>query len=268
MRMSNGRKLEYERVSGGWAHGETTPGVKGWNVEGVLETYKRKWPRFAAMTEGTAPLGLAHESNLANGEDIGSHNTIMCFAYVLARVARRSDSLSMLDWGGGIGHYLLLARALLPDVTVEYHCKDLPLLARHGARLLPDQCFYTDDSCLKRTYDLVMASSSMHYTERWQDVLAGLARSARKFLYVTRLPTVRRAPSFVFVQRTYDCGYNTEYLGWCLNFDDFLGEAEKSGLVLVREFALAEQPTIAGTDEQCQYRGFLFQPKDARTVVP
>ena len=211
------------------------------------------------MVEGTGPLGVAHESDLTTNTDINSHNTIMSFAYAVALAAHRLESLSMLDWGGGIGHYYLLARSLLPNVRIDYHCKDVPVLAEYGAQLFPEQHFYTDESCLERTYDFVTASASLHYTEDWQTLLAALAEATRGYLYVTRLPTVLQAPSFVFIQRPYAYGYNTEFLGWCLNRASFLSEAEESGLTVVREFVIAERPSIANAPEQCQYRGFLFQ---------
>jgi putative methyltransferase (TIGR04325 family) len=167
--------------------------------------------------------------------------------------------MSMLDWGGGIGHYYILAKALLPDVEIDYHCKDVPVLADYGAQLLPGQHFCADESCLERTYDFVMASGSMHFTEDWPSLLAGLAKATDGYLYVTRQPTVLEVASFVFIQRPYAYGYNTEYLGWCLNRAEFVGQAEKQGLSLVREFVLAERPPIADAPEQCQYRGFLFR---------
>ena len=250
---------EWEYIPEGWAYAETHREVKGWNVQDVLEVYKQKWPKFVAMTRGTGPLGVAHESALTSNTDINSHNTIMAFAYAIALAAHRLESLSMLDWGGGIGHYYLLAKALLPNVRIDYHCKDVPVLAEYGAQLFPQQHFYPDESCLERTYDFVMASASMHYTEDWQALLAGLARATQSYLYITRLPTVLQAPSFVFIQRPYAYEYNTEYLGWCLNRASFLNEAEKSGLTLVREFVIAERPPIANAPEQCQYRGFLFR---------
>jgi putative methyltransferase (TIGR04325 family) len=250
---------EWEYIPEGWAYAEMHPEVKGWNVSDILKVYKHKWPEFVAMVEGTGPLGIAHESGLRTHADINSHNTIMSFAYAITLAARHSESLAMLDWGGGIGHYYLLAKTLLPDVRIEYHCKDVPLLAEHGAQLFPDQHFYTDESCLERTYDFVMASSSLHYTEGWQSLLAGLAKATRDYLYITRLPTVLQAQSFVFIQRPYTYGYNTEYLGWCLNRAVFLREAEKLGLTLVREFVIAERPFIANAPEQCQNRGFLLR---------
>jgi putative methyltransferase (TIGR04325 family) len=252
-------RQEFEYIPEGWAYARTHPEVKGWNVQEVLETYKRMWPRWVAMVQGTGPLGVAHESDLTTNADINSHNTIMAFAYTLTLAARQKDTLSMLDWGGGIGRYLLLARALLPDVRIEYHCKEVPLLAEYGARLFPDQRFCADESCLERTYDFVLASGSLHYSEHWQRVLEGLARATAGYLYITRLPTVVHASSYVFIQRPYAYGYNTEYLGWCLNKAEFLAEARRLGLTLAREFVIGEQPLIANAPEACQYRGFLFR---------
>ena len=32
----------------------------------------------------------------------------------------------MLDWGGGLGHYCVYARALFPDLKLDYTIKDFP----------------------------------------------------------------------------------------------------------------------------------------------
>jgi len=250
--------IEWEYIPEGWAYARTHQEVKGWNVQDVLETYKQKWPRFVEMVQGTGPLGVAHESVLVSNTDINSHNTMMAFAYALALATRHKDSLSMLDWGGGIGHYYLLAQALLPDLHIEYHCKDVPLLADYGAHLFPDQHFYADDSCFERTYEFVMASTSMHYTEDWQNLLADLVHVTKRYLYIAHLPVVLRKPSFVFIQRPYAYGYNTEYLGWCLNRDEFIKHAEKVGTKLIREFIYGYKPPIYKAPEQNEYRGYLF----------
>jgi putative methyltransferase (TIGR04325 family) len=264
LRSAQGRPLrrklvvEWEYIPEGWAYVRTHPEVKGWNVQDILKVYKEKWPMYVAMVQGTGPLSIAHESTLTTTDDIISHNTIMSFAYALALVARHSDRLTMLDWGGGIGHYYLVARSLLPNVQIEYHCKDVPSLAQYGAQLFPDQHFYTDESCLEHTYDLVIASASLHYTEDWRGLLGGLARATKGFLYITGLPTVIDASSFVFIQRPYGYGYNTEYLGWCLNRKEFLKLAEATGLKLLREFIVGHRPVIHRAPEQNEYRGFLF----------
>ena len=251
--------VEWEYIPEGWAYAQTHPEVKGWNVRDVLETYRRKWPQFVAMVQGTGPLGVAHESSLTANEDIVSHNTMMTFAYVLALAAHRKDRLSMLDWGGGIGHYYLLAQVLLPGVEIEYHCKDVPVLCEHGAQLFPQQHFYTNELCFDRSYDFVLASGSLHFTEDWQTLVQRLAGATQEYLYIANLPSVERASSFVFVQRPYQYGYNTEYLAWCLNRTEFLRTAERAGLELAREFIYGHRPFIHHAPEQNVYRGYLFR---------
>ncbi len=255
-----GRLVEWEYVPEGWAYAREHPEVRGWNVEEILQVYKDKWPKFRTMVTGTGPLGVAHESDLRTDTNVISHNIVMSFGYVLALAARGQDSLSVLDWGGGIGHYCLFAEALLPEVQVNYHCKDLPLLAEYGAQLFPQQRFYSDESCLERSYDLVMASTSLHYTENWQELCGRLAQSTRRYFYIANLPSVLHASSFVFIQRPYAYHYNTEYLSWCLNRDELLRAARVNSLSLVREFVYGLAPDIVGAPEQNHYRGFLFRP--------
>lgn len=258
---------EWEYVPEGWAYAETHPAVKGWNVQDILETYKRKWPKFVKMIEGSSALGIAHESELANNADLSAHNTMMAFGYALALASHKYDTLSFLDWGGGIGHYFVLAKALVPGVEIEYYCKDVPLLASYGAQLFPQAHFYSDDSCLAASYDLVMASASLHYAEDWRGLVTRLGRATRRFLYIANLPTILKSPSFVFVQRPYAYGYNTEYLGWCLNRQEIIEHIEGQGLELVREFVYGHKPVILNAPEQNEYRGYLFRPSPSTRVA-
>jgi len=249
---------EWEHIPAGWAYAADHPEVTGWNVESVLQIYRAKWPAFAAAVQSSRPLDFTHESPAFTGGDLSAHNAVMAFAYVLARAAQQRPAISLLDWGGGSGHYYLLAKTLYPDIHLDYHCRDLPLLADYGAELFPEQSFSSDDSCLNRRYDLVMANTSLHYSQDWRRTLTGLAQAAAGFLYVGNFPQVADAPSFVFVQRAERYGYATEYLAWCLNRDEFLGECGGLGLTLVREFVYGYAPPIHAAPGQAEYRGFLF----------
>ncbi|MFZ5865759.1 MAG: methyltransferase, TIGR04325 family [Thermodesulfobacteriota bacterium] len=255
----SGAVADYEYVPDGWNYPRSNPRVRGWDEASVADLQVGKWARFKELVEGTGPLGLSHEGDLTTNTDAAQHNTAMIFAYSIALASRGRDTLSMLDWGGGIGHYYLLARSLLPEVEIQYHCRDLPTLVAQGARTLPDQKFYADESCLDQTYDFVLASASLHYTEDWQRLLARLAKATRGLLLINRLVVCRDAASYVFVQRPYSFGYNTEYVGWCLNRQAFLEEARSNGLELVREFILADTPYIFRAPEQCRTQGFLFR---------
>ncbi len=187
------------------------------------------------------------------------HNIMMTYGYALAVASRNLTQFSLLDWGGAIGHYYLISQKLIPDLIIDYHCKDVPVLAEYGQKLFPEAHFYSDESCLSRKYDLVFASGSFHYSQNWQHTLKGLAEATKGYLFITRLPVVHQVPSYVMVQRPYQYGYNTEYLGWCLNKDEFLQYAKSINLTLVQEFVIGENPRIHNAPEQCQYWGFLFK---------
>lgn len=246
------------------AHGTTGGARGGWDAESVRATQVSRWAAFVDAAAGPTPFALSNEAAAPTPGDIGTHNTIMTFGWVLGRAAYGHDRLSLLDWGGGIGHYAIYARALLPQVDLDYHCRELPLLTAAGRELLHGATFHdTDASALGRRYDLVLASSSLHYAEDWRAALAGLAGATGEYLFVTRQPFVRVAPSFVVIQRPHRHGYLTEYPGWFLNRDEFLAAASALGLEVVREVLVAEQPYVPNAPEQADYRGFLFRRRDA-----
>jgi putative methyltransferase (TIGR04325 family) len=259
------RPPPWEHVPEGWRG--TGASARGWDAESIVEVEAAKWAQFARLAEGHGPLGLAHEAREPAKQDYAAHNTMMAFAYVLGLSSRGKDRLSVLDWGGGLGHYYLLSKAFFPDLELDYHCKDLPLMCRRGRELLPEVHFHeTVESCLGRRYDLVLSSSSLHYSENWREVAAQLAQMTQSYLYITRIPIVRRAPSFVVLQRPYKVGYRTEYLGWFLNQQELLERVRALGMDLVREFLIEERPFVHRAPEQGEYRGFLWRPAPSKST--
>jgi putative methyltransferase (TIGR04325 family) len=241
--------------------------LTGWNVESVRDAYLAKWPSFVSAVEGSAPLGVHHEVTAGNpvkDDDLAAHNRVIAFGYALALAASQRDRISILDWGGALGHYFLLSKALLPGVDIDYHCKEVPLLCASGRKLLPEVTFHENERCLDATYDLVVASGSLQYSQAWQGTLCRLAASAGRYLYVTRLPVVRRGSSFVTVERAYAYGYEAEYLGWVINRDELLNCASQTSAELVRELVISGPFSIRKARERAEFRGFLFRPAQER----
>ena len=262
----SGDPPEWEYVPEGWAREDSDPKVRGWDVDEIVESYRRRWPSFVRALEGSGPLGIAHEvvGDTVATEDRAAHNTLVSFAYALALAAGGRERVSVLDWGGGIGHYLLVSRAVLPGIEIDYHCQDVPKLAALGRELFPEARFVSDESCFDRSYDLVLASGSLQYSRDWAAALAKLAGAARGYLSVTRLPVARVSPSFVVVQRPYAYGYGTEYLGWVVNRDELVAAAEAAGQGLVRELLVEASLSAEGAPESpVEHRGFLFRPRVA-----
>lgn len=251
----------------GWARRELDPQV-GWDAGTVGDAHRAIWNRWLQVVSGTGALGVDFWMYLRDAERgtefepnlAFAHNLVMTFGYVLARAAQDRQRISVLDWGGGIGQYYPLSRALLPEIGIDYHCKDVPVLSSAGRELLPEVTFYDDDSCLDRGYDLVLAGGSLQYVEDWQSALRGLAGATRRYLLLTRTPTVARNRSFVVLQRGQPFGFGTDALEWFLNRFELLECAAGAGLRLVREFVMLDETPAAGAPEQARYRGFLFEP--------
>lgn len=118
----------------------------------------------------------------------------------------------MLDWGGALGQYALVARRLLPEVAFDYVVKEMPVNCRLAGELNSTVTFVdSDDACFSRSYDVVMANGSIHYVEDWKALTSRLATAARSWLLINCLPIVRRVPSYIVVQRLRSLGYEGEF---------------------------------------------------------
>jgi putative methyltransferase (TIGR04325 family) len=246
-----GEPLEWEYVPEGWSYP-----TRGWDAEAVADAYARKWRDYVEAIRAPRPLGVHHETAEVLTGDVGAHNMLVTFAYVLALAAHGRDRLSVLDWGGGFGHYHALSRSVLPGLELDWHVKETAAVAARGRELNLDVTFHDGDMALGRQYDLVVASSALQYAEDWRALLGRLADSAERHLYVARVPVALHVGSFVVIQRPYVHGYDTEYLGWVLNRDELVAAVP---LPLAREFLLDARFSAAGAPEEpVDHRSFLF----------
>ncbi len=246
--------LEY--APKGWKTRLDSGENQGWNVYSVVDTEKGKWDDFQRNLEGPAPLGFSHEhTDMSVIRNPYFHNVHISYAYVLALAAHKKDRISVLDWGGALGHYFLIGKAVLPDVLIEYHVKEIPLMCKAGKKLNPEIRWYNDESCLEREYDLIMLNGSIGYIEEWCDLLQRIARSTQKYLFLFRLLVVQNSPSFLSIERLYD----SRMLHQQFNQTEFLNAVKKTGLTLIREFVIGDRPYIKGAPEQCEMRGWLFK---------
>ncbi len=233
--------------------------ARGWNVARVAAAYRQKWEAFVAHVEQGEVLGVPPDGTDMTCFDLAFHNTTMCFAHALGSVATKSSAISFLDWGCALGHYRVLANRLYPELQLAYTGRDLPPMVAQARGLHVGVVFCDNDTCLNRSYDFVMASTSLHYSNNWEELVARLGGVSRGKLYLTGVPVVHSAESFLFMQRAHSFGYDTEYVGWCLNRHRLLAAVARIGGVLEFEYNLGYAPRIKGAPEQCQYRGFLFR---------
>lgn len=263
-RRLKGWPVEWQVLPGGFEQARRDAKIKGWNEQPVMEVYARDLEATRERLRAGIPLGLRELDAPARFDEVFNHNFAQTWGWVLGRAAGQSAELSVLDWGGALGHFWVWAQALRPDLKLDYTVKEMPLFAEPIARLLPEISFCGDaDAAFSRRYDLVLASGSMHYEEDWRTLLTRLLGAAQKFAFLTRIPMTTTGPAFVYVQRPYAYGYDTEYPSWCLNRDEFLAEVEKCGWQIEREVVTGERIEIVGAPEVVQYRGYLLRPSQS-----
>jgi putative methyltransferase (TIGR04325 family) len=234
----------------------------GWLHPSIVDTQVAKWDGFVESIKQPNALGVAHEARPGAPVNVSSHNIIMTFGYVLGRAiaVRGEQPIRVLDWGGGIGHYALLARQLFPETPIRYTICELKPLVDAGRKLVADVEFTADgDQALNGSYDLFFASSSLQYVHDFYGRMQKIAENGSRWIMVCRMPFVDVADDFVVVQRPQRYGYDTEYTGWFLNRNKFVSFMENNGYGLDREFLNDERPTVENAPEQCSYRGFLFE---------
>ena len=229
-----------------------------WDDSSHEATMRRNWPFVAERIAGIGPLNmLPYRSDEAN---LTAHNMLMTFLYVVARAGHKKNRLSVLDWGGSVGHYALVARRMLPEIAFDFVVKEQPTNYRLARELNPDTTFAnSDDACFARHYDVVMANGALHYEQDWKTLVRCLAASADFWLLITCLPVVRKVPGFVVVQRLRSAGFLGEFYSNIVNRDDFVGEVTRHGFVLERELMSWDPVPYRGAPEVTLGAGFLFK---------
>lgn len=231
---------------------------QGWATKLPADAKSQEyWTRFMTQERLACETLIArlHAGEPVLTFDSGEHLNYVTFGYVLALAGRQKQMLTVLDYGGNLGDYYWVGKALLPGVDLEYHCKELPAVAEEGRQITPAVIWHTDDACLAQPHDLIMFSASLQYLPDWQDILRRAARTAGSYLFLSQVPTVGQVQGYVAVQRLR----GTHSLHHLLNKSEIVGTVESTGLRLVREFAMGEHPPVENAPEQPAFFGWLFQ---------
>ncbi len=222
----------------------------------VIALELENWNPFISRIQiGHAPIVTPGRTANNAWQQACEHNVFMSFGYVLTLAARRCNVLRVLDYGGSFGGLFHAARAMVPDLDLNYHCKEMPEVARAGRDLTPAIVWHTDDSCLDQRYDLVMFNGSLQYIKDWKNVLRSGSHSACEYLYLTAVPIVESVPTFVAIQRHE----GAVMLHQQFNKSEFFGVLEGTGLRLVREFWQEDHPHVARAPEQPSFYSCLLK---------
>ena len=215
------------------------------------------WTAFIAQERSACEQLIAriHAGAPLLYDDSQEHPKYALYAYVLALAARDRSRVTVLDYGGNLGDYYWLGRALVPGIDLDYHCKELPHIAEAGRLVSPDVTWHTDDACLDGSHDLVMFSSSIQCLRNWQEVLGRAARGTRGYLLLSDVAAVQNVPTYVATTRSR----GQTHLQVQINRQEIIRTAAASGLRLVREFPMGAHPPIVNAPEQPICIGWLFE---------
>jgi putative methyltransferase (TIGR04325 family) len=236
----------------GW---QDFPQKAGWNAGELVQARSTDWKAYLERLAGTAPLGFKHTgTDPSDVFDVGWQNLHLAFGYALGLAAQRRSEISILDWGGGLGQYYWLSRALYPELKLKYACKEMPAFVEAGRELSPQVEWTSNDQCLSEAHDLILMSGSLQYERDWKSLLARISSSQSRYFYLTRLPVALRGESYASVQT----GMGSQMMLWTLSREDLLATLRGLGWTLVREIVLEEKPEITDAPEPCVVRGFLL----------
>jgi len=254
---------EWKFVSFNWDNKYNTSG-DGWDLKSISELQLEKWNNYSEIVNGVGPLGVNHEGSIPyDNQNIIFHNLLMTFSYIAGLATLQKKEINFLDWGGGIGHYGLLIKKILPSTDVNYFCYDLNTFSETSKQLWDDNSVFSSNRgelLQTNKYDLVMAGSSIWYEPDWKTIFKKLIEASNNYVFITRMIFVEKGKSYVAVQRPSSMGYKTKYYFWVINENELLEQAKENGAVLVREFLVFEEKThIYKAPEQGKFKGFLFR---------
>ncbi|MCX7147886.1 MAG: hypothetical protein NTY05_00540 [Rhodocyclales bacterium] len=160
-----------------------------------------------------------------------------------------------MDYGSGLGHYYLITKAVLPNVSIDYHCKEMPALVAAGRQIVPNATWHSDDTCLDRGYDLVILSGVLQCMKDWESQLRAIGAVANEWLFVTRTPIVESAKTYAAVLHTY----GSAMLHWQFNRAQLLSFVKSLGFAIEREFDIGDRHQVKDGPEPFELRGWLFK---------
>ena len=230
----------------------------GWDSDHIAKDMESEIENFTRQCQSSASLSFSHLSSESGSEDaLRIHNLHMTWAYVISLASRKKEKISILDWGGGLGHFYQIAKAIFPGDPIDYHCKEVASTVSVGRRVNPNITWHDDDTCLARTFDLVLVSGSLQYMENWTDFIRNLSSSVESYLLLLRTPIVDDGPGFFSIQQIGE----TELLHQQFSEPDIINEMENCGFILVREFFDGSRLKIVQAKVECELKGWLFKKK-------
>jgi SAM-dependent methyltransferase len=173
---------------------------------------------------------------------------------------------TVLDVGCGLGRYArFLRRPGAPTQGWRYAGVDRSeAILRHARQFCPGVEFASTEGSVTLPYpdgshDLVMASSMLQYTgEVWRAALREMRRVAQRYIFISRLPVLRRAPSAYCRQTVTQGGQRQQHYFTLLNRAEFEAGAAELGCEVVAKDYGAEWIGVEGLGDPVMLHLYLL----------
>ncbi|MBV8168630.1 MAG: hypothetical protein JO021_17675 [Alphaproteobacteria bacterium] len=183
---------------------------------------------------------------------------LACFmdiADLLAEAAGATGRLRVLDWGGGFGALAWAARALWPDLAIDWTVRELGVVCDYGAAAFPDTRFEDRDEPEPEPYDVVLAVGALHQAPNWRAPLARLSAFAGRYLILIDLPTAASDDPRHFEERPLAFLPEVRFTAQVIVHGPLLDQLAGAGWQLLRELPSRPVPGAGGV----RYRSLVFQ---------
>lgn len=225
-----------------------------WNDGSLFVQKITAWDAVISKLSDKGSLGFSFDDpNPLSRNNVSCSNLYMSYAYSVAKAARGNNNLKVLDYGGALGQYYLLSHSLFPEISFDYHCKEMEEAVKIGHKKQPNIKWHTSDDCLSDNYDLIHIGSSLQYAEKWKEKLEAICAAATGYIFLGRTPLTTN--SRTFCARQIPRGIPL----WVFNEQELFGFFEAHSFELYREFSTDEKYPITGSNANVRGRNLLFK---------
>jgi putative methyltransferase (TIGR04325 family) len=173
-----------------------------------------------------------------------------------------SERISITDFGGGMGNHYFALRKFLPVRDLTWQVLELPQMVSYAKEknMESSELKFQDSLEEFRNTNIALASSSIQYCEKPNEIILNLAKKAH-FVILDRLPLCENLESDrLTIQRVNPSIYAASYPAWFLSERKFNNSCQEYGLELILRWDVPEDKVFLDGNEII-YSGLLYKTR-------